>query len=112
MIPLSLGSFPVLASIDHPSPGQIVALAVAGWTLATTWLVIAENHRAFQDQSAAWIRAIERCWGMTRDIAPKQAATALVRPGMIRAARFALWWLVTIGAVAAVFFWPGGVLAR
>lgn len=110
--PAVVGGFASLASLDQPSLGQILALAVAGWTIATTWLVIAENHRAFQDHSVAWLRAIERCWGMTRDTAPKASAAALVRPGMIRTARFALWWLITIGAMLTVLFWPGGLLAR
>jgi len=30
MIPLSLGGFALLASLDQPSLGQILALAVAG----------------------------------------------------------------------------------
>jgi hypothetical protein len=63
MIPLSFGAFVVLASIDQPSRLQVVLFPLAGWLLMSVWLVIAENHRAFQDPSLQCIRAIERVWG-------------------------------------------------
>src|SRR5262245_39465333 len=43
LVPLSLGSFALLASIDKPSIGQIIILSLAGWILMSLWLVIAEN---------------------------------------------------------------------
>jgi hypothetical protein len=78
----------------------------------TTWLVIGENHRAFQDGSVAWMRSIERTWGMRDDIPSKVAAGVMVRTGMIRRARFFLWGTVTAAAALSVIFWPGGVLSQ
>jgi hypothetical protein len=112
MVPLSLGCFALLASVDHPSLAQVASLSVAGWLLMTTWLVIGENHRAFQDGSAAWMRSIERVWGMRDDVPSKAVAGLMVRTGMIRRARFSLWWTVTAASVLSIIFWPGGVLSQ
>lgn len=108
MVPLSLGAFGLLASLPKPSLGQVIALPVIGRLLMTVWLVIAENHRAFQNRSMEWLRAVERAWG----IMPEQRRPSvgiLVRPGRIRRMRYALWWIVTAAALLAIFFWPGGI---
>jgi len=109
MVPLSFGAFAILASLSKPSLGQVIALPIIGWLLMTVWLIIAENHRAFQDRSISWLLAIERAW----DVPPDEQRTKpglLVRPGLIRLMRFALWWIVTLAALLTILFWPGGVL--
>jgi hypothetical protein len=107
MIPLSLGSFVVLASIDHPSRFQIVLLSLSGWLLMSIWLIIAENYRSFQDVSYQWIKAVEQIWGFDGAL-PEKRLTWLTARGRVRQMRFALWWIVTVGAVAIILFWPGG----
>ena len=111
MVPLSLGAFGVLASVPKPSLSQVIALPILGWLLMTIWLVIAENHRAFQDRSMAWMQAIERAWGITPD-GTREKVGFLVRPGLIRRMRFALWWTVTAAAILAIFLWPGGLFIK
>lgn len=107
MIPLSLGAFVVLASIDRPSRSQIVLLPLAGWLLMSIWLVIAENHRAFQEASHQWMRAVERIWGFDEAL-PEKRLSWMTGRRRVRQMRFALWWIVTVGAVFVMLFWPGG----
>ncbi len=76
----------------------------------TAWLVIAENHRAFQDRSMEWMTAIESAWGI-RPQGPRPTVGVFIRPGLIRRMHFALWWIVTGAMVLTICFWPGGLLA-
>jgi hypothetical protein len=109
MIPLSLGAFVALASISHPALMQIIMLSVSAWVLMTVWLIIAENHRAFQDKSQQVLTEIEEIWDF-----PSRATKShglLVGRGRVRQMRFALWWAVTIGALLVILFWPGGLVS-
>lgn len=115
MIPLSLGSFVVLASIAKPTLAQIVLLSAASWILMTVWLVIAENHRAFQNASMQRLSQIEKIWGVEGVGSPKVAsgklAAFLTRPGRVRQMRFGLWLTVSLGSLCVIIFWPGGLLS-
>ena len=64
MIPLSFAPLIALSSIQHPNDFQINILALASIIIISTWLVIAENHRAFQEKSRAWMIAIEETIGL------------------------------------------------
>lgn len=64
-IPTSLAGFIAFATIENPSFLQIVGLMAGSLALLTIWLFIAENHRAFQDKSLAWIIAIEKVIGIS-----------------------------------------------
>ena len=81
----------------------------------TVWLVIAENHRAFQEASMQRLNQIEQVWGLERTIPPKVAGEAFARfltqQGRVRQMRFGLWLTVSLGSVAVVLFWPGGLLS-
>lgn len=59
-IPLSLAGFAAVVSLKHPHWPQIAILMFVSIMLMFTWIVIAENHRAFQQKSEAWLVAIER----------------------------------------------------
>jgi hypothetical protein len=109
MIPLSLGSFVVLASISHPSLPQIIIFSAAAWILMSVWLVIAENHRAFQEGSQRVLREIEDIWDFPARPG-KGNETWLTRTGRVRQMRFVLWWTVTVGALLVILFWPGGAV--
>ena len=63
-IPTSLAGFVAYTTIENPSILQIFVLMTGSLALLTIWLFIAENHRAFQDKSLAWIVAIERVIGV------------------------------------------------
>jgi hypothetical protein len=108
MIPLSLGAFVVLASIPHPHPWQIIVLAVAGWILMTVWYIIAENHRAFQDNSMKALDDIEKIWGFSKPRA--NTNYRLARNGTVRLMRLMLWLAITLAAIAVILKWPGGLL--
>ncbi len=110
MIPLSLGAFVVLASLRSPALIQIIMLSAAAWVLMTVWLIIAENHRAFQEGSQRVLQDIEGVW----DFPPRPAKSNgnwLTGNGRVKQMRFVLWGAVTIGAVLAILFWPGGVVS-
>jgi hypothetical protein len=119
MIPLSLGAFVVLASIDKPSRLQVILFPLAGWILMSVWLVIAEKHRIFVDKSLEVIRGIERIWGLQEPQPREAVGNRLTRWAfylfasneIVRKMRFTLWGLVTLGALVIFAFWPGGLLA-
>lgn len=111
LVPLSLGAFGVLASINRPNLSQVIGFAVIGWLLMTIWLFIAENHRHFQNRSQEWLDEIEHAWGLPPS--PMRGAESfLVRRGQIRRMRFVLWGTVTVAAVVVVCVWPGGLFNR
>ena len=60
LIPLSLAGFAAVVGLDAPRWPHVVVLMFASIALMFIWLVIAENHRAFQQKSEAWLAAIER----------------------------------------------------
>lgn len=60
MIPFSLAAFGIYANIACPSWLQLTVLGIASSALSIIWLINAENHRAFQNKSIAWVMAIER----------------------------------------------------
>lgn len=109
MIPLSLGAFVVLASMRSPALVQVVILSAAAWVLMSVWLIIAENHRAYQEGSQRVLQDIEEIWGFPHRPA-KSKGNWLTGRGRVRQMRYVLWWAVTIGAVLVVLFWPGGVV--
>jgi len=85
-------------------------LSAAAWVLMTVWLIIAENHRAFQEGSQRVLQDIEGVW----DFPPRPAKSNgnwLTGNGRVKQMRFVLWGAVTIGAVLAILFWPGGVVS-
>ena len=59
-IPLSLSAFAAYPAISAPTPFKLWVLASASSALIWCWLFIAENHRAFQEKSRAWLVAIQR----------------------------------------------------
>jgi hypothetical protein len=75
----------------------------------SVWLVIAENHRAFQEGSQRVLREIEDIWDFPARPG-KGNETWLTRTGRVRQMRFVLWWTVTVGALLVILFWPGGAV--
>lgn len=59
-VPIALAAFAALTAIKLLQLWHIVALAAPSMTLMWAWIVIAENHRSFQQKSEAWLIAIQR----------------------------------------------------
>ena len=59
MIPLSFAPLAILPSIGRPHLIHCVILGLASIAIYIVWLLIADNHRAFQKKSISWITAIE-----------------------------------------------------
>jgi hypothetical protein len=71
MIPFALSAFGVYVGLRHPSTAHTLLLGFGSSALIAIWLINAENHRAFQNKSMAWIVAIERAIGVTNPLPPK-----------------------------------------
>ena len=71
LIPFSLIGLGVLTKITDPCSTIKFALALASIAVIVCWLISAENHRAFQNKSIAWLMAIENEVGINFDIPAK-----------------------------------------
>ena len=102
MIPLSLGSFALLASIKEPTLAQVIALPLIGVCLMAFWEMIADGHRVFQDSSRKNCTTIEERWGFLTEPPADKCVN-------IRAVRYLMLGLVGHAAVLVMFWWPGGI---
>ena len=110
MIPLALAPFVVLPTIASPTVFHLLVLAFASSSLMISWLVIAENHRAFQEKSRAWLVAIERIIGL-RDTGPLKIRqrglnSILTSTGAIQVVRWGLALPTVLAWILIVVFWP------
>lgn len=110
MIPLSLAGFAALPGFRSSRLIHILTLAVASSVVMVTWLFIAENHRAFQQKSMAWIVAIEHTIGLTKTGGPKIRGNFLNRlltfPAAVQIMRWVLTCAVVVAWIVVVIFWP------
>lgn len=63
-IPLAVAGFAAFVGIAKPQLWHVGVLGFASTALAVSWLFIAENHRAFQQNSEAWLVAIHELLGI------------------------------------------------
>lgn len=110
MISLSLGAFALLPTIGSPRPIHFIVLGLVSSAILASWLVIAENHRAFQAKSLAWIVAIEQSLGL-QDTGPAKIAGAQITQilssrGAVQLSRWVLTVSVALGWVLTGVFWP------
>ena len=107
MIPASLAGFAVVAGANNITIGPIVVLGIASTLLMFSWVVIGENHRAFQNKSLAWIKAIEKVVGINDTFCPKildeGSVGFVVKSGMVQEMRWGLLLLVFLGWVVDCF---------
>jgi len=103
-VPLSLSAFAALISIKHPKSLQVLILGLASFALIWCWMFIAENHRAFQQKSEAWLVAIEETIGLKNTGSDKVKGNllnrALTRGGAVQRTR----WVLAI-AITAMWVW-------
>ena len=63
-IPVAFGAFAAFVGIREPKWSHAIVLGLASTGLLALWALIADRHRAFQDQAAAWLTAIEEWVGL------------------------------------------------
>lgn len=96
MIPLSLAPLAAIPSLKTISFIRILFLAIPSISLSWIWLIIAENHRAYQNKSIKWLRAIEKVLDVARPGGPMVSdGSRLVQLGMIRKMRWVLAYGIT-----------------
>ncbi len=103
-VPVALGAFGALVALKSPvSWWHILVLGLPSTLLLLLWLVIADNHRAFQQKSEACFQAIEEELGLFTIKIPSKAQSKgydrfVTFPQAIQKSR---WWL----AFAVAAFW-------
>lgn len=98
-LPISLAAFAAFTSVKCLQVWHALVLGIPSIGLLFAWIVIAENHRAFQQKSEAWIIAIHRILGLDGPATPKVAAggreARVTRKGAIQNMRWYLLYAVT-----------------
>ncbi len=110
MIPLSLSGFVALTAIEQVKTVHLVFLAAASFLVILVWLIIAENHRAFQQRALVWTEAIECVLGLEGACKSKVRGGFLNRlltfSGAVQFVRWGLTGLVLTGWVIVLLCWP------
>lgn len=105
-VPLSLSAFAALVSMSNLDSWKVLTLGLASSALLWCWLFIAENHRAFQQKSEAWLVAIQETIGLEKVGGPKVRGNKLNQILIFGAAIQWMRWLLTIGVTAAwAYLW-------
>lgn len=110
IIPLSLGGFVAFISIKDPTRPHAYVIGIASILLMLSWVFVAENFRAFQDKSLAWIRAVEKEAGIENSYGHKISGNIINRiftfVGRIQVIRITLLILVIVGWIVIWMGWP------
>jgi hypothetical protein len=97
LIPLSLAGFVAIASLDDLDLYHVQVLMFASISLILIWLVIAENHRAFQQKDEAWLVAIERIIKIEDKTGSKVQSNFFNRLLTYKAAVQISYWILFVG---------------
>jgi hypothetical protein len=106
-IPVALAAFVPLTALKGPVLWwHIVVLGLPSTGLLWLWLLVAENHRAFQQKSEAWLFAIEEARGFYSRHAPNKFPSAGQHPYVFpRAVQKAIWVLpFAVGTMWVLLF--------
>ncbi len=111
MIPLSLAGFAALTALKEPQFVHLLTLALVSSAIMIIWLVIAENHRAFQDKSLEWLLEIEKLVVITDPLPEKRPdrnflVRLLTGKGAVRKMRFLLTFIVLVMWAVVLKYWP------
>jgi hypothetical protein len=114
-IPVSFASFGALTTIKELHAWHIIALGILSTLLMFVWIVIAENHRAFQTNSDAWLIAIQRVMHLDAPLKSKSYPKSRVmkfitQKGAVKNMRWALLYFVMIGWVAIFLSFRFGLI--
>jgi hypothetical protein len=90
-VSISLGAFAALVALKSPvKPWMVVVLGTASSSLMWTWLIVADNHRAFQQKSDAWLLAIHQVIGINDPLPAKIGGSLRTKGDMVQKVRWAL----------------------
>jgi hypothetical protein len=110
LLPLSISAFAALVSIDELTRWKAFVLACGSIALIWVWLFIAENHRAFQQKSDAWLVAIKHHIGI-KDTSPIKTYgnwmnNALTFRGAIQKMRWGIAFAITLAWLIVWIYVP------
>ena len=101
MIPLSLAAFAAVPNLESSRFSHLLILGLASQVMIVSWLIIAENHRASQEKSLAWLIAIEEVIGVKDSSGLKLRGNRLTRSltfsGAVQKMRWAITLMVVLG---------------
>lgn len=80
MIPVSLAAIAAYVGLENPTKWDGVLLGAGSTILLGLWVLIAENHRRFQDKSKAWLDAIGQIIMLVNTGGPKIGDTVSSHP--------------------------------
>ena len=96
MVPLAFAPFAAVPSLTYPFDLlKLLLFSFPSMGLIWLWIIIADNHRAFQEKSEEWLNRIEEVLRIKKPGGNKSPGF-FVRPGMIRKTRWCLAWGITI----------------
>lgn len=109
MIPLSFSAFAVYFSLNRPSTFYLATIMFASVLIYFTWLIFAENQRAFQEKAESWIMAIHKILKLDEiDIPAKVRGSGLPRlltfNRAIQKMRWFLLFIIVLGWVLILLF--------
>ena len=116
-VPISLAAFAAFAAIKCPQVWHILVLGIPSVGLMFAWIVVAENHRSFQQNSEAWLVALRRVVGLDLNL-PNQlpaggmedgvtARGAIQKMRWLLLAGVATLWALTLCWAVAFWLWTG-----
>jgi len=105
MIPLSFAPLAILPSIESPEAVHFLILGIASLLIYAIWLIIADNHRVFQNKSMAWITAIEQSVNLVNTGEAKLGKSKLTKVITVKRMRYGVLIVLGILWVIAGIWW-------
>lgn len=102
LLPVSLSAFAIPVRVTDLSWIPLCVLALASTFLIWSWIIIADNHRAFQQKSLAWVVAIQELLNVKDPHGFKLDESWLARNVPVHRMRWMLGWAVPLGWVLVV----------
>jgi hypothetical protein len=96
LISVSLATFAVPVQLGCLPFAPLLVLGFASISLMFSWIIIAENHRAFQEKSRAWIVAIEEIIDIQDTASSKISENWITRSMRVQTMR----WFLGLGVLA------------
>jgi hypothetical protein len=106
-VPISLSAFAALLAIKDVKSSQVLTIGLASFALIWFWIIIAENHRAFQQKSDEWLVTIQKKIGINYTGSGKVKGNLLNRMSTSSGAVQGTRWALAIGITAAwvLLYW-------
>lgn len=104
MIPLSFSPFAIFPSANSLHFIYTILLAIASISIYFAWLVLADNHKAFQNKSLHWIIAIQKTIGINKIGKNKINGSELTDHINVHKMRYLLLKMLLAGWCIAIFY--------